>query len=222
MSSSFPKIIWQTHNHKSEWMPEHLRQIKTTWVNLNPGWEYRYVDQIQRDEKVREYPNIYEIYKYLLPSRQSDIWRFIVTYEEGGCYADMDSVCFKPLDYMLKGIQGDPEMITVPLDFWGKGNTHNYIVKANSLIMKTIIDEISTDCDFALANNAQAKDSFDMFVNKVYSSSNVSKQFDAAFHSLDFKEEFNYNIHKVDYYGEQMSYLSFLKKYNKTLIQGGI
>ena len=82
-------------------------------------------------------------------------------------------------------------------------------------IMKTIIDEISTDCDFALANNAQAKDSFDMFVNKVYSSSNVSKQFDAAFHSLDFKEEFNYNIHKVDYYGEQMSYLSFL-------IQGGI
>ena len=102
-------------------MPEHLRKIKTTWVNLNPGWEYRYVDQIQRDEKVREYPNIYEIYKYLLPSRQSDIWRFIVTYEEGGCYADMDSVCFKPLDYMLKGIQGDPEMITVPLDFWGKG-----------------------------------------------------------------------------------------------------
>jgi mannosyltransferase OCH1-like enzyme len=62
MSHSFPKIIWQTHNHKKEWLPHHLNQIAATWVNLNPGWEYRYVDQVQRDEKVRQYPEIYEIY----------------------------------------------------------------------------------------------------------------------------------------------------------------
>lgn len=214
MAHSFPKIIWQTHNHKKEWLPEHLNRIAATWVNLNPGWEYRYVDQVQRDERVRQYPEIYEIYKYRLPVIQSDIWRFIVTYEEGGCYADMDSVCHKPLDYMIETIGGDPEIITVPIN--GRmGNTHNFIAKANSPTMKLVVDTIRKGDGKANPNPTYP---FTTFVDLVYQPNRpVSQLFDAAFHSMDYKSRFQYKRHKVNYYGQEMNYVDFIEENNLSL-----
>lgn len=208
MTASFPKIIWQTHNHKKEWLPLHLNQIAATWVNLNPGWEYRYVDQVQRDAMVRNYPDIYEIYQYRLPIIQSDIWRFIATYEYGGCYADMDSVCSKPLDFMLQGIDGDPEMITVP-EHKGMGNTHNYIIKPKSPIMKSVIEQIS---QIDMFNPQNSLEPFDMLVRTAYSYPNVCKTFNAAYHSLDYKKRFVYQRHTIDYYGQEMKYTDFLEQ----------
>lgn len=215
MTHSFPKIIWQTHNHKKEWLPEHLNHIAATWVNLNPGWDYRYVDQVQRDEKVRQYPEIYEIYKYRLPVVQSDIWRFIVTYEEGGCYADMDSVCHKPLDYMIETIGGNPEIITVPINR-NIGNTHNFIAKANSPTMKLVVDRMKKGDGKANPNPTHA---FEAFVDIVYRPYRytVSQLFDAAFHSMDYKSRFQYKKHTVNYYGQEMNYVDFLKENNLSL-----
>lgn len=227
MTHSFPKIIWQTHDYKKEWRPEYMCQIAQTWISLNPGWEYRYVDQVERSETVKRYPEIYKIYKYMSPVVQSDIWRFIITYEEGGCYNDMDSVCYKPLDYMLQGIQGDPEMVTVPIK--GKtGNTHNYIVKARSPIMKAVVDKmiegngwIETKITY---HNRPPKEvpnttyPFDIFTETAYSYPNVSKEFDAAFHGIDYKRSFRYRDHKVNYYGQEMSYLEFLKQNGLDLV----
>ena len=208
MSHSFPKIIWQTHNHKEEWLPDHLKQIKATWVNLNPGWEYRYMDQVQRDEKVRNYPEIYEVYKYQLPIAQSDIWRYIVTYEEGGCYADMDSVCTKPLEFMLEGIESDIEMIVVP-ENKGFGNNCNFITKPKSTIMESIVNQIGND----------PKNSYlSIFVNTVYSHENVSKIFTAASHSSDYKKKFAYGKHMINYYGQEIKYTDFLEQNNLGLI----
>jgi mannosyltransferase OCH1-like enzyme len=208
MPHSFPKIIWQTHNYKKEWLPEHLRLIAGTWINLNPGWDYRYVDQIQRDETVRRYPEIYETYRYMMPVIQSDIWRFIVTYEEGGCYADMDSVCNKSLDYMLDGIEGDPEMVTVPVNN-KMGNTHNYIVKAKSPLMKIVLDKIIQGNGKEIPNPTHA---FESFVETAYSYPNVSKLFDAAFHSMDYKRRFSTKKHKINHYGKEMDYDFFVEK----------
>jgi hypothetical protein len=204
--NSFPKIIWQTHNHKQEWLPTHLSQIAATWKNLNPGWDYRYVDQVQRDEKIREYPEIYEIYKYSMPTIQSDIWRIVVTYEEGGCYADMDSVCMMPLDYMLKGIEGKPEMITVP-ENKGQGNSCNYIIKPKSNITKSVIDKICIDF-----NSSDPLNTFNLFIKSAYGYPNVSKLFNAAYHSLDYKNKFLVNNHEIDNYGKIMKYVDFVKE----------
>lgn len=208
MTTAFPKIIWQTHNHKKEWLPDYLKFIAATWINLNPGWDYRYVDQVERDRKVSEYPEIYKIYKYLLPIPQSDIWRYIVTYEEGGCYADMDSVCSKPLDYMLEGIQGDPEMIVVP-ESNGMGNNHNFITKPNTTIMQSVINQIGSypQSSYLLE-----------FVHTVYSQDlNVSKLFTASSHSMDYKENFLYKEHIINYYGKEMKYIDFLKQHELNL-----
>lgn len=205
MTHNFPKIIWQTHNYKQDWLPEYLSNVAATWVNLNPGWEYRYANQVEREETVRRYPEIYEAYKYLIPMLQADIWRYIVTYEHGGCYADMDSLCIMPLDYMLENIDGDPEIIVVP-ENKGVGNNANFIVKAQSSIMKAIVEQVE------MSPTTSATPTHSIFTDNVYSNINTSKMFNAASHSLDYKRSFKLNNIEINYYGQEMKYLDFCKE----------
>lgn len=215
MTHKFPKIIWQTHNHKQSIMPDHLKAISSYWINLNPGWEYRYVNQVEREKTVRKYPIIYEMYQYQLPVIQSDVWRFITLYENGGCYADMDSIPVMPLDYMIGNIGGDPEIITVPMNN-GMGNTHNFLAKKNSPILKNVVDSM----DEWSVNFFDKVQPFNSFVTKVYStenSENVSQLFEAV-HSLDFKKRFTTNDKSINNYGKIMKYEDFVKENNLELI----
>jgi len=204
MTATFPKIIWQTHNHKQEWLPLHLNHIAATWVNLNPGWEYRYFDQVQREETVKKYTEIYEVYKYLMPIPQADLWRYIITYEHGGCYADMDSACTKPLDFVLDEIGGDPEMVVVP-EHDGSGNNANFIVKANSPLMKQIVD--------TMLPKPFIQDFFNpwgTFVSTAYEYPNVSKLYNGVSHSLDYKRDFHVDKFIIEQNGKKMLYKDFL------------
>ena len=215
MTQSFPKIIWQTHNYKQSWMPDHLKAIASYWINLNPGWEYRYVNQVEREETVRKYPIVYEMYQYQLPVIQSDIWRFITLYENGGCYADMDSIPAMPLDYMIEKIGGDPEIITVPMHN-GMGNNHNFLAKKNSPILKGVVDSMD-EWSVTFFDRMQP---FSSFITKVYSPENydsVSQLFEAV-HSLDFKKRFITSKQSIDNYGTIMKYEDFVKENNLELI----
>jgi hypothetical protein len=154
MSHSFPKIIWQTHNYLVDELPEYMNQICGTWINFNPGWQHIYVDHIQREAMVAQLsPELHAIYKEVIPMYQADIWRYLITYEHGGMYADMDSICVKPIDYMLEKMSQtsniDPEIIVVPpvKDLSSVGqksftNNANYLIKKKSYIMKNIIDSL--------------------------------------------------------------------------------
>jgi hypothetical protein len=214
MAHQFPKIIWQTHNYKQKWLPDHLKCVSSAWINLNPGWEYRYVDQVERDATVRKYPQIYEVYQYQPPSIQSDIWRFIITYEEGGCYADMDSVPTVPLDYMIETIGQDPEMITVPL-YQDQGNTHNFIVKNNSDIMKEIVAKMNGWAQESQTEPHFSKfQPFKFFIRIVYSLDHydkVSKKFDVK-HSEEYKDAFLTDKYSVNDYGNIIQYEDFIKE----------
>lgn len=220
MTHSFPKIIWQTHNYKQKWLPDHLKCVSSAWINLNPGWEYKYVDQVQRDSTVKKYPQIYEVYQYQPPSIQSDIWRFLITYEEGGCYADMDSVPTVALDYMIDNIGQDPEIITVPL-YQNQGNTHNYIVKKDSKIMQEIVAKM-----YGWAEESQTEEHFskfepfNFFIKIVYALDNydkVSKKFDVN-HTEEYKEAFLTDAYKINDHGEIMQYTDFVKNNNLKLM----
>jgi mannosyltransferase OCH1-like enzyme len=219
MSHSFPKIIWQTHNYKRDTLPTHISSAAATWKNLNPGWEYRYVDHEQRDETVKEYPEIYKTYKDQKPLFQSDIWRFIVTYNHGGCYADMDSVCVKPLDYLLQDIDSSIEMVTVPIN--GKyGNTHNYVTKQQSKPMTKVFNEMIANPESLVKSG-----SWIIFTNTVYSYDTVSKLFvvqtednswedQAARHMEDYKTRFEPSEHIVNNYGQMTNYIDFINQNN--------
>lgn len=218
MTHSFPKIIWQTHNYKKEWLPEHLRASASAWINLNPGWDYRYVNQVERDETVRKYPEIYEVYKYEPPVLQTDIWRLIAVYEEGGCYADMDSLPIMPLDCMIEKIGGNLEVITVTENGTLGGNYHNFIGKKNSPILKDVFDTLYDwiDADRPIDEIQPIRS----FVKIVYSPENndrVSQKFEVA-HSDEFKKSFDITKHQIDYCGIEMGYGDYVKEHNLELI----
>jgi len=217
MTHSFPKIIWQTHNYEQKYLPEHLKHIAGTWKNLNPGWDYRYISHHKRDKMVRAYPEIYETYKTQAPTFQSDIWRFLVTYEYGGCYADMDSVCVKPLDYLLQDIDPLIEMVTVPV-YKRNGNTHNYVTKKNSQPMTKVFNAMNK-----MPSSLNKWVPWSIFVDNVYSDDTVSQSFIvqhennsigdvAAKHSNGYKFKFDLSLHKINNYGTIMDYLDFLNQ----------
>jgi hypothetical protein len=112
-----PKIIWQTHEWDYEDLPIYFAKTSMTWINLNPEYKYIYVTGKEREEFIKlEYPEIYPYYKYMgvIDKRyESDIWRYLVLNKRGGFYCDMDSICTKPLNYVLKKIENNHEIITL-------------------------------------------------------------------------------------------------------------
>lgn len=204
----FPKIIWQTHNYTIQELPDHLKKISATWKNLNPEWEHRYVDHIERSEMVKGYSKLFDRYKDMEPQYQADLWRYVVTYEFGGVYADMDSVCIKPLDYLLDGLD-DCEILVTPKDppsfvfngGYGIGNA-NYAVKQHSEIMKNIIK--------VCTNGSPTWHAFNMIV---LDSDNVSYNFSSALHDSSYKLDFDPSF-MVDDYGVKITYKDYLIKHN--------
>lgn len=94
-----PKHIYQTHEWNYEDLPENFRRTSETWQKINPEFKYIYHNREQRDFVVREFDNdMWFLYNNVDPCAKADIWRYIILYQNGGHYADMDSVCTTSLD----------------------------------------------------------------------------------------------------------------------------
>ena len=207
-----PKIIWQTHNYEFDDLPVHLKKVTQNWKNLNPGWDYRYVSYNQRLESIRPYDDLFKHYLKQDPVRQSDIWRYLVTYDHGGVYADMDSVCIKPLDYMLSSIN-DCELLLVPANshIGSTINNSNFAIKPSSQIMKNVIDHGQYHIRYNQPEHIP--DTWYWFVDEVAKANNVSYDFTSSWHTMEFKTEFDPDFF-VDDYGTKIKYLDFINKYN--------
>jgi hypothetical protein len=238
-----PKIIWQTHEYKHEDIPENFLRTIQTWKNLNPEWQHRYVDATERARQVKEYSQT--LYRYYLLAdniTQADIWRYIAIYRDGGVYADMDSICNMPLDYMIDKYYNGEDVISLQImvdyqlpkidgEYQSSGvNNSNFAGIKNSKIMKLIIEEIITKYKkitlldvFAGSeegNEIQGRIRTLWLGYRQYSDivmqnkKDVCFNFRASIHSQDFKESFNTD-YMIDNYGEQISYFNFIK--NKSL-----
>lgn len=95
-----PKIIFQTCSFKKNEIPEYIKIHQDTWIENNPDWEYRYYDDTDCDNFILfEYPEYFKIYNSIkLPFARADFWRYFALYHFGGIYADIDTVCLKPLN----------------------------------------------------------------------------------------------------------------------------
>jgi mannosyltransferase OCH1-like enzyme len=200
-----PKIIWQTHNYLYDEMPDHVKKCMKTWIHLNPGWEHRYVNHTEREDFVKSRSKqLYDLYLISRPQAQSDIWRLLALYEYGGVYCDMDSVCIKPLDYLLQNYNNQ-EFISVKPYPDGRINIANFAVPEKSKIMSDIIKTTTTDklesLDWHVWNS---------FNKHITSIPKEDMFFDAEWHSAIYKEEF-IEENLVDYYGEKMQYRDYLK-----------
>lgn len=219
MAMVVPKIIWQTHNYEFDELPDHFKMVIKTWKNLNPDWEHRYVSHNQREATLKKHTYLFNLYKRLTPMYQADLWRYLVTYQYGGVYSDMDSICIQPLDYMLEQVS-DCEMLALPKTsgYHGKDitidirNTTNgsYAIKQRSDIMKAVLDSCIEDYDNKIGT-------WLCFINTVQNFKNVEYLFTAAHHDARLKRVFNSDFF-IDNYGKKIKYLDFIKEYNLSII----
>ena len=99
--NKIPKIIWQTYKDSFSELPQYVKDATQTWKDLNPEYKYLYMD----DEEIRsfilhefdeEWLNIFN--SYPVGVMRGDLWRYMVIYIYGGVYADIDTICNKPID----------------------------------------------------------------------------------------------------------------------------
>ena len=106
-----PQKIWQTWKKPYAELPtvknNNLKLLTETWKALNPGYAYYYCDDEaclnmvkQSDEEL--YECILECDRVNVVSMKSDIFRYFVLYTHGGYYADIDTVCYAPIDSWIK------------------------------------------------------------------------------------------------------------------------
>jgi len=129
----------------------------------------------------------------------------------------MDSVCVKPLDYLLQDIDSSIEMVTVPVKD-GYGNTHNYVTKQKSKPMTKVFNQM-----IQYPQTLIGWQTWSIFTENVYSDETVSKLFvvqtqdnswedQAARHMEDYKTRFEPSEHKINNYGQMMNYLDFINQ----------
>jgi inositol phosphorylceramide mannosyltransferase catalytic subunit len=93
-----PRIIHQTW--RSGRLPDALRRWQATWQRLNPDCEYRFYDDHDCLEFIKQhFPGLAGVYQSIeFGVQKADLFRYLVVYRHGGLYADMDMKCCKPFD----------------------------------------------------------------------------------------------------------------------------
>ena len=128
-----PKIIHQLWNDK--FVPRPVVPYIKTWLNKHPKWNYWFWTRESQErfliEKYPAYSSIYENYR--LDIEKSDMIRFLILYEFGGVYADLDIEVVKPLDDIIKGkpclmVASSKEVATIFLE------TNETYITNNALI----------------------------------------------------------------------------------------
>ena len=94
-----PKIIWQTY--KTPVPPNESLDCIKTWLDKNPSHVWYYFDDARCEKFIRdhfddEFYNMYVSLPYGV--MKSDAWRIAIVYIYGGVYADLDTVCLRPID----------------------------------------------------------------------------------------------------------------------------
>lgn len=97
-----PKIIHQTW--KDTEIPRKLTGWVKTWLEKNPDYEYwLWTDASARKLIAERHPSLLDTFdNYNEGIRRADALRYVVLYEFGGVYADMDMESLKNLDPILR------------------------------------------------------------------------------------------------------------------------
>lgn len=241
-----PKIIWQTHEWEYEDLPVNHKRSADTWKNLNPGWEYKYTSAKERKEIVYSLdPYLHDLFfleeknsPYYTRGKihQADIFRYLVTYEYGGVYADMDSVCRQPLDYMLSLID-QPYEVLISKERYSPYNNALYAAAPKSSVLENVIKKIKTlgitqqQIDLKELPDPNTKihysqhffpngDLLNAWTQEVKKNKNVLSLFSAGFHSVDYliypskipNIDWLGLVSEIDYYGETIRYDELMEK----------
>jgi mannosyltransferase OCH1-like enzyme len=207
------KIIFQTYETKYQDLPEHYKQTSLSWQNLNQDWSYVYHDKDQRREYVKTFcPEMYKIYNRIVKPHQADLWRYLILRNEGGVYADMDSFCVAPMNYVLDQLPEGIDIVCTKTELNDHTNNANFAAVKRSKILSDCIETI------LVANRKERQQPDQEIIHQCFSDGIlnnpdlVSKTMRAE-HGATYKRAFNSNDMTIDYYGQEMTYLEFLSNH---------
>jgi mannosyltransferase OCH1-like enzyme len=136
-----PKIIWQTYKDSFDQLQPYMVDAVNTWKNLNPDFEYRYMDDSQAAEFIlNEYGKEWHEIFINLPVgvMRGDLWRYMIIYKYGGVYSDLDTECINPINTWLSK---DYDMIVCP-----ETDIHycqwTFAASAEHPILKSVLDTV--------------------------------------------------------------------------------
>lgn len=220
MNNEIPKIIWQTHEPKYADLLNFQKNVINTWINLNPEWTHIYADAEQRAKDVESFDKkLYLSYLRETKVTQADMWRYIMVYQNGGVYADMDSVCVKPIDYFLdKNYSSQDVICTNIYDYLDRSNNKtiavnnsNFAAIKNSKAIKDVLSDVSFAYRMLLEEYIPGPTvpikymCWDSFHRNVIRNKDIALfDFNCGLHDQTYKEKFN--DFTVDFYGEKILY----------------
>ena len=151
-----PKTIWQTYKDPFDKLPEYAKKSIQSWIDLNPEYEYKYMDDLQArsfilSEYDKEWVDIWD--SYPLGVMRGDLWRYLIINKFGGVYADIDTICNKPIRTWLKKeydmiICDDGDFVNyAQLAFAAKKN-HPILNKVLDLVKKVSLNANYSDPNF--------------------------------------------------------------------------
>ncbi len=103
---TIPKIIHQTYSKKNNLPPLFIDNIARL-LELNSGWDYHLYDEEERREFISSHydRDILGSYEKINPSygpAKADFFRYLLLYQTGGVYLDVDCTLIKKLDDVLR------------------------------------------------------------------------------------------------------------------------
>lgn len=98
-----PKKIHQIWYQGVDSLPEKYIKNAATWRQNHPNWEYLLWDKHSMDDLIQgkypEYLSMYQQFTYM--HQKIDICKYLILWDQGGVYADMDTVSLRPLSQLL-------------------------------------------------------------------------------------------------------------------------
>jgi hypothetical protein len=233
-----PKIIWQTHEWDYQDLPNNFKRAAMTWQNLNPDWEYRYANAAERAKQVESFsPELYLFYPFMDKPTQADIWRYIVVYENGGAYADMDSICVTPLDFVvdqmpknleIAGPEANEDNLFYNANFFAIKNSNllekmieGVLIENHQLSLYSIINASKSNGGMSIpeAVSFQLRNGLYWYSSTLHLNiDRVWANYNGFIHMSSINESSWQPDYEVDYYGEPKKYLDLVKENNWSLI----
>lgn len=101
--STIPLRIFQTY--KTADVPEDMWNAAMSWASLNRDFDYRFFDDAACGRLIETHfgGEVVDAY-HALPcgAFRADLWRYCALYVHGGVYADIDTVCTRPLRRLIR------------------------------------------------------------------------------------------------------------------------
>ncbi len=99
---AIPKIIHQTYKHANlPWLHQwHINQLK----KKNPAYQYEFYDDERVDaemKKILSAADYHLFQKIQIGAAKADFFRYVILYQTGGVYLDIDSLIVSPLKNLI-------------------------------------------------------------------------------------------------------------------------